>query len=117
MSEPQRQATGSGRSPRRDDHSFASANLRDHVLRGLVGFGALIVAWRFAPVAGWWAIVPLGVGVVALRGCPTCWTIGLIQTVSRRRFRRVCTEGTCRLEDGRTPPDPGAERLVDTVRV
>jgi len=66
---------------------FASNTLTEHLLRGAVGIGALIWAVSIArehPVAS------LGLGLltlVALRGCPTCWTIGLVETVLRTAAR------------------------------
>ena len=51
------------------------------------------------------------VGVVALRGCPMCWTIGLVQTLTRQRFRRVCTEEGCRLDASRPIPTEAADTL------
>ncbi|MBB5917406.1 putative PurR-regulated permease PerM [Nocardia transvalensis] len=79
---------------------FASASVPRHLLRGVLGFGALIGAVALIPAAGPFALLLAPVGLVALRGCPTCWTIGLIQTVSRGRLRRSCDDGQCRLTTG-----------------
>jgi hypothetical protein len=39
------------------------------------------------------------VGLVALRGCPMCWTVGLMQTISAGRLRRSCSaEQGCTLQ-------------------
>jgi len=81
----------------RRDHSFASRNIGTHLVRGAAGFGPLLLAWYLWPRVGWPAVVPAAIGVVALRGCPMCWTIGLIQTLSRRRLRAVCTDDGCAL--------------------
>ncbi len=56
---------------------FASKTLIEHVSRGAVGIGALCHAVAIAelhPFASlaWGALV-----LVAFRGCPVCWTIGL----------------------------------------
>lgn len=51
---------------------------------------------RLIPAAGPVALLLLPAGVVALRGCPTCWLIGLAQTVSRGRIERQCAQGQCR---------------------
>jgi len=64
---------------------FASRSLAEHLLRGAAAFALL-----------WWAIAhqythmgwSLGAGllaIVALRGCPVCWAIGLAETVRQRR--------------------------------
>ncbi|MFF1906078.1 hypothetical protein [Kitasatospora sp. NPDC058218] len=81
-----------------DRPDFASASLTRHLARGALGFGALIGSFALIPVVGPGALLLLPVGVLALRGCPMCWTIGLIQTVSRGRLKRSCTvDGQCRL--------------------
>jgi hypothetical protein len=79
------------------DHSFASADVPSHLARGAIGFGSLLVAFALWPIAGWAAVAPAALGVVALRGCPMCWTVGLIQTLSRGRLRRACSEDGCSL--------------------
>ena len=86
------------------DHSFASATIAAHLRRGILGFGLLAVGVFLWPRVGLLALAPAAVGVVALRGCPTCWTIGLVQTVTRQRFRRDCDEGRCRLDTSRPGP-------------
>ncbi|WP_228000718.1 hypothetical protein [Nocardia australiensis] len=58
------------------------------------------------PAFGLIALLLLPAGVVALRGCPTCWAIGLAQTISRGRLRRTCTDGQCRL------PIPSRSRSI-----
>lgn len=78
-------------------HTFASPTLTAHLLRGLFGFGPLVVAWLTWPAIGWLALLPAALGVVALRGCPMCWTVGLVQTVARGRYARSCGDGSCAL--------------------
>lgn len=80
-----------------DERSFASASVPRHLARGVAGFGALIGAIALLPVFGAFSLLLAPVGLLALRGCPTCWVIGLIQTVSRGRLRRTCADGQCRL--------------------
>jgi hypothetical protein len=93
------------------DYSFASATVGAHLRRGLLGFVPLALAVVVWPRFGLIALVPAAVGVVALRGCPMCWTVGLIQTVSRQRFRRVCDEQGCRLDLSRSDRDVPARIL------
>ncbi|MFD3946657.1 hypothetical protein [Streptomyces sp. NPDC058579] len=76
---------------------FASASLPRHLVRGVLGFGGLVGAFALLPAVGPISLLLLPVGVLALRGCPMCWTIGLIQTVSRGRLRRSCEDGLCSL--------------------
>ena len=69
---------------------FASKTLIEHGLRGVVGIAAISAAIILgresggAAVAGSLALA--GVALVAFRGCPVCWTIGMIET-ARNRFR------------------------------
>jgi hypothetical protein len=80
-----------------DGPDFASSSLTRHLVRGGIGFGSLIGSVAFVPVTGPVSLLLLPVGVLALRGCPMCWAVGLIQTVSRGRLRRTCEDGACRL--------------------
>ncbi|MEU9700772.1 hypothetical protein [Streptomyces sp. NPDC047981] len=80
-----------------DGPDFASSSLLRHLVRGVIGFGGLIGALALLPVTGPISLLLLPVGVLALRGCPMCWTIGLLQTVSRGRLRRSCQDGQCTL--------------------
>ncbi|MEU4396878.1 hypothetical protein [Kribbella sp. NPDC023855] len=81
---------------------FASTSLPRHIVRGVIGFGALIGSVALIPFVGWLSVLLAPVGLLALRGCPTCWTIGLIQTISRGRLQRTCVDGHCTL----TPSSP-----------
>ncbi|MFH8370990.1 hypothetical protein [Streptomyces sp. NPDC018031] len=80
-----------------DGPDFASASLARHLARGAVGFGALVGSVALIPAVGPVSLVLLPAGLVALRGCPTCWAVGLAQTVSRGRLRRSCEDGRCTL--------------------
>lgn len=76
--------------------TFASRSVPVHLARGLLGFGLIAASIALIPAAGPAALLLLPAGVVALRGCPTCWLIGLAQTVSRGRIERQCAQGRCR---------------------
>ncbi|MFC5664033.1 hypothetical protein ACFP3U_13685 [Kitasatospora misakiensis] len=76
---------------------FASRTVAGHLARGAVGFGALIGAFALVPFVGPVALLLLPLGVLALRGCPTCWVIGLMETVSWGRLERSCVDGRCEL--------------------
>lgn len=80
-----------------DGPDFASASLPRHLVRGLIGFGGLTAALALLPVTGPVSLLLLPVGVLALRGCPMCWAIGLVQTISRGRLQRSCEDGRCTL--------------------
>lgn len=82
---------------------FASPTLAEHIVRGIVGVGALIGAVVFAS-SGWPSLILVALGLAALRGCPMCWTIGLAQTLwARVRGKpapEACLDGACRRAPG-----------------
>lgn len=71
---------------------FASSSVAEHVLRGVLGLVLAVGALVLAP-AHPWALLGLIGTVVAWRGCPTCWTLGLAWTLSRGRVG--CADRTC----------------------
>ena len=78
---------------------FASRSLAVHFARGLIGiaaFAASVLLFGKHPLL---ALTALPVAFVALRGCPTCWTIGLVQTLAARGkpSAGVCRDGGCEL--------------------
>jgi hypothetical protein len=80
---------------------FASKTLGEHFLRGAIGLAALVATLLCERDMPLLSIVLLPIGLLALRGCPTCWTMGLIETIAARasgrgaRKRYVCKDGTC----------------------
>ena len=90
--------SGSGRrSP------LASGSLRVHLFRGAVGLAAAILAIALAGVVGPIALVLLLVTVFAWRGCPTCWTVGLLGTLADNHAEDDCSAANRRLR--RLPAD------------
>ncbi|WP_427887218.1 hypothetical protein ACQHIV_30035 [Kribbella sp. GL6] len=77
--------------------TFASTSVPRHLLRGAIGFGSLIAAFALIPVVGAWSLLLLPVTFLAFRGCPTCWVIGLLETISRGKLQRECVDGVCKL--------------------
>ncbi len=71
---------------------FASETLSGHLLRG--GVAALLFGWAITrqelhPLE---ALAAGAAALVALRGCPVCWSIGLVETVRQawqKRARRM----------------------------
>jgi hypothetical protein len=67
---------------------FASRTLFEHAARGVLGFGAIWLAISFAKSAGTAATAAsMALGLAALvthRGCPICWTTGLVEMVWSR---------------------------------
>jgi len=76
---------------------FASKSLGVHLARGAVAAGLIALAVLFHEGYPWLAAGAGIAAVVMLRGCPMCWTVGLIETVLRRRT-------------GSAPRDPQAHR-------
>lgn len=78
---------------------FASRTITGHLARGTVGLSALGTAVALGPVHPLIALALVPVALIALRGCPACWTIGLIQTVAARSAARrpagTCLDGHC----------------------
>lgn len=65
----------------RSQTSFvASASVTSHLLRGGVGFLLLYWAFHHQMETVLSIIAALG-ALIALRGCPVCWTVGLIETM------------------------------------
>ena len=84
------------------DGSFASSSLAAHLVRGGTGFGLLVGSVALLGLLGPVSLVLAPLGLVALRGCPTCWAIGLVQTLSRGRLQRSCVDGSCTLTSVRS---------------
>ncbi|MEU3597436.1 hypothetical protein ABZ714_01670 [Streptomyces sp. NPDC006798] len=77
---------------------FSSRTVPRHLARGAAGFGALAGSVLLLPPLGPWSLLLAPVGLLALRGCPMCWAVGLAQTLSRGRLRRRCgDDGRCEL--------------------
>jgi hypothetical protein len=60
---------------------FGSKSLIGHLLRGVTGLFA--VYWAFThqgePVL---SVLSIGAALVLFRGCPVCWTVGLMETIA-----------------------------------
>jgi hypothetical protein len=97
--------------------ALASTSLTRHLTRGAIGFGLICLAFALTPSVGAVALLLAPLGMVALRGCPTCWIAGLIQTISANRLERACAENGCTLHRAQIPgghtPDPRQPTGVD----
>ena len=78
---------------------FASRSIAGHLARGTIGLSALATAIALGPVRPLIALALVPIALVALRGCPACWAIGLIQTLAvrlgARRRAGTCIDGRC----------------------
>ena len=70
---------------------LASGSVRAHLLRGVAGLAAAVLAIMLVAVVVPVSLVLLPLTAVAWRGCPTCWTIGLFGTLADDRARRSCS--------------------------
>jgi hypothetical protein len=88
---------------------FASTSVARHLMRGAIGFGLIAAALVLATSRGPVALLLAPSGVVALRGCPTCWIVGLVETISAGRLKRACNGNNCTLHSAkRALPRPHA---------
>jgi len=62
------------------DTTFASGSVPVHLLRGALGLPLLVAAFVLVGPVGPWTLLLAVPAVVLLRGCPTCWLLGLAQT-------------------------------------
>ena len=81
-----------------------SPNVKIHVLRGLLGFGFLAVTLQYAPVWGWWTLIPAAGALLCFGGCPMCWIVGFAGTILGGERTSLCLDGRC--SDRKAAPDP-----------
>ena len=63
---------------------FASRTVTRHLVRGGAGLTLLIWAVTDGGANGALRVVAGLAAIAALRGCPMCWTVGLVETVAHR---------------------------------
>ncbi|WMX48755.1 hypothetical protein [Streptomyces roseicoloratus] len=88
--------------------NFASKSVPRHLARGVIGFGLIIGSIAMVPVAGPAVLLAAPLSLIAFKGCPTCWMVGLVQTISRGRLERQCVDGVCTISKAH-PAAKGAE--------
>ena len=91
---------------------FKSRSIAIHFVRGLAGFGFLYIVLHYRPVLGWWALAPAAAALVCLRGCPMCWLVGLVETVTDRKAGAMCLDGMC----NRQAPIPGESAAIERFK-
>lgn len=65
---------------------FASESLTGHLIRG--GVAICLLVWAIQHQMQPTLSILAGIGaLIAFRGCPMCWTIGLIETVVQKTKR------------------------------
>lgn len=77
---------------------MASRSTRVHLARGAVGLIAAVLAIALLASVGPLSLALLPFTVLAWRGCPTCWAVGLCGTMADDRARNSCrgAPGGCR---------------------
>jgi hypothetical protein len=68
---------------------FASRSVPRHLVRGALGLPLMVAAFVLIPSVGPLALLLIVPAAVLLRGCPTCWALGLAQTCEIDRRRRT----------------------------
>lgn len=68
---------------------FASRSLAEHLARGGLAVALALAALRFADVSAFVVPAALVGAVVLMRGCPTCWLVGLFGTMADRAAARA----------------------------
>lgn len=80
---------------------FASKTISGHLARGAVGIATLAFALSEAPAYPWLPLAALPIALIAFRGCPTCWILGLVQTIAAKLQGKstegMCVDGSCAL--------------------
>lgn len=66
------------------DTMFASRSVPRHLVRGALGLPMMVASFALVPWLGPITLLLLVPAVVLLRGCPTCWALGLAQTCALR---------------------------------
>jgi hypothetical protein len=80
-----------GRSP------LASGSIHEHLIRGAGGLLAAVLAVACVGSVGPMSLALLALTAFAWRGCPTCWTVGLLGTLADDRAHGGgCATGNCR---------------------
>lgn len=63
---------------------FASKNLFEHIIRGVIGILAFYIASTKQNLVGIGVIPLIAIAFLSFRGCPMCWVTGLFQTIINR---------------------------------
>jgi len=60
---------------------FGNRTITLHILRGVLGVAALYGAFATMNHTLWASLILLAAAFLLLKGCPMCWTMGLIETI------------------------------------
>ena len=63
---------------------FASKSVVAHIFRGVTAAALIVWALDLQSTEPVFALAAGAAAVIAMRGCPLCWTLGLFETISGR---------------------------------
>ena len=63
---------------------FRSKTVLAHIVRGAIAAALIVWALRHHSSDPLLAVAAVVAAVVAMRGCPLCWTVGLFETIGER---------------------------------
>jgi hypothetical protein len=63
---------------------FASRTIAAHITRGVIAAALIMWAWLHQSSDPAFAVAASAAAVAAMRGCPLCWTMGLLETIGAR---------------------------------
>lgn len=86
---------------------LSSKTIPRQLVRGAVALLALSTAPLVAAIDPLLSLINFAVALLSFRGCPLCWTVGLVQLVAAK-FTGQSTEGLC--VDGSCAIQGGADR-------
>ncbi len=66
-----------------------SRSVSIHLLRGAAALALIVGAVLFSGYGAIWSGLAVVSALLLLRGCPMCWLIGLIETISHSRSRKT----------------------------
>lgn len=63
---------------------FGSTSIAAHLTRGVIA--AALIVWAVLDQSSnpAFAVIAIALAIVAMRGCPMCWVLGLVETVGNR---------------------------------
>jgi hypothetical protein len=67
---------------------FGNRTIGRHLLRGALGITALYISLSTLRGTTWGSLIFLAAALYLLKGCPMCWTLGLIETIVMTIHRR-----------------------------
>jgi hypothetical protein len=68
--------------------TFGNRSILVHLMRGIIGFGAMALALNGYDQIGWPALLLFPITLWMLKGCPVCWSIGLVESVVFKFLQR-----------------------------